>query len=219
MKFPARVKSLLVIIGCLSLAAGCAFGSRHATLIYPPEKEIKALDPKVAEASPGPEVAESSPAPAGGGEPIILLQFADDRSDKRLIGEVQNGFGMHTADVVTETNVAEWFTEALEMELEKAGYNTTKVESLSSPTSGTVVGGKILTVYCTAYWSYDGEVAFYAWVEEDGIKIFKRRYLGKGSAGTNWGATAKSYAQSLSLALADALQHLVGDLSSIVREK
>ena len=217
MKIPARVKNLLAILGCLSVVTGCAFGNRHATLVYPPEEETKALDPKVAEASTTP--AETSPAPAPAGQSITLLQFADERLDKRVVGEVQNALGMHTADVVTETDVTEWVTEALKIELEKAGYNVTKVESLSGSSQGPVVGGKIHTVYCSAYWSYDGEVAFYAWVEEDGIKIFKRRYVGRGSAGTNWTATARSYAQSLSLALADALDHLVADLSTIMREK
>ncbi len=210
MKSYARVTHLLVMVGFFSVATGCAFGNRHATLVYPPEEESK---------DPGPGVAEASPAPAVTGEPIILLQFADKRSKGRVIGEVQNGFGMHTADVVTEDSVAEWVTGALEMELRKAGYEVIDGEDLESPATGPVVIGEVLAVYCTAYWSYDGEVSFVASVKEGGKEILKKQYTGKGSAGTNWTATARSYAQSLSLALADAIGSLVDDLNAVTLKK
>ena len=212
MKTHVRVTHLLVMLGFFSVATGCAFGTRHVTLVYPPEqKEVtKALGPKAAEASPAPAVTSES---------IILLQFADERSEKRLIGEVRNAYGMRTADVVTEGNVAEWVTEAMKMELEKAGYNVTKVESLSSPTTGPVVAGEILTVHCTALWSYEGEVSFYARVHENGKEIFKRRYTGKGSVGLNMAATARSYGSSLSLALASAVRSFLADLSAIRQGK
>ncbi len=206
MKTHARVTHLFVMGVFLSMAAGCAFGNRHATLVYPPEEGTM---------DPGPGVAEASPAPAVTGEPIILLPFADERSQKKFIGEVRNGWGMHTADVVTEDNIANWVTEAIKIELGKAGYNVTKVEDLSSPSSSRVVAGEVLTVYCTALWSYEGEVSFYARVEEDGKEVFRRRYTGKGSAGLNWTAAARSYGNSLSLALADAIGSFVADLNSI----
>jgi hypothetical protein len=78
MKSHARATHLLVMIGLFSVATGCAFGNRHATLIYPPEEGTK---------DPGPGVAEASPAPAVTGESIILLQFADKRSKRGVIGD------------------------------------------------------------------------------------------------------------------------------------
>lgn len=206
MKSYARATHLLVMIGLFSVVTGCAFGNRHATLIYPPEEGSK---------NSGSGVAEASPAPAVTGESIILLQFADKRSKGRVIGEVQNTFGMHTADVVTEDSVAEWVTGALDMELRKAGYEVINGEDLEGPATGPVVTGEVLVVYCTAYFSYDGEVSFVASVKEGSKEILKKQYTGTGSAGTNWTATARSYAQSLSLALADAIGSLVADLNAI----
>lgn len=206
MKTHARLTHLFVMVVFLSTAAGCAFGTRTVTLVYPPDEEAKGA---------GPGVAEASPAPAVTGEPIILLPFADERSEKRVIGEVRNGWGMRTADVVTEGDIAKWVTEAIETELKKAGYNVTKVEDLSSPSSGRVVAGEVLTVYCSALLSYEGEVSFYARVEENGKEVFRRRYTGEGSAGLNWTATERSYGNSLSLALASAVGSFVADLNSI----
>jgi hypothetical protein len=126
---------------------------------------------------------------------------------------------MHTADVVTEDSVAEWVTGALEMELRKAGYEVINGEDLVGRSTGRVVTGEVLAVYCTAYFSYDGEVSFVASVKEGSNEILKKQYTGKGSAGTNWTATARSYAQSLSLALADAIGSLVADLNAVTLKK
>ncbi len=207
MKSYSRMTHLLIMVGFFSVATGCAFGNRHATLVYPPEEGTK---------DPGPGVAEASPAPVVTGESIILLQFADKRSKERVIGEVLNGFGMHTADVVTEDSIAEWVTGAVEMELRKAGYEVIDGEDLESPATGPVVTGEVLVVYCWPYFSYDGKVSFVASVKEDGKEILKKQYTGKDYAGTiNWAGTARSYAQSLSLALADAIGSLMADLNAI----
>ncbi len=202
MKTHARLTHLLVMIGFFCVATGCAFGTRHVTLVYPPEEVTKDV---------GPGVAEASSPPAVTGEPIILLQFVDERSDRRVIGEAQNLRGRNTHDVVTEDNVAEWVTRALKMDLEKAGYQVMKTDS---PATGRVISGKIMTVYCTARWTYQGKVLFVASVKEDGKEILKKPYRGEGSTGINWTMAARSYAKSLSLALADAIGRFVADLKA-----
>lgn len=199
MKIRIHVACLFALCGLASLASGCAFGTRRATLGYAPIR--------------------GTFAPITPGASLVLVQFADQRSDKRAIGEVRNGWGMRTADVVAETDVAEWVTQAVMTELEKTGYKIAKVNTLSTPTTAPVLTGDILTVYCTALFSYEGEVSFFARVRNDGEEILAKRYTGKGSAGLNWAATSSGYADSLTLALANAIHEFVADLNTVLVRK
>ena len=97
-------------------------------------------------------------------EAIVLEQPREvhglDRNDqgRLIVGTVKNGFGVTTADVLTEDSIPKWITEALRAELAALGYPT-------------MVGGKrsvrvkceILRVWVDSdpsFWSYGaiGEV-------------------------------------------------------------
>ena len=62
------------------------------------------------------------------------------------------------------------------------------------------------------YFTYDGTVTLRVQLQRAGQAFYKNTYEGKGSVGMNWGATGDSYGRSLSLALADAIEHLKRDL-------
>lgn len=203
-----KMISLLVMCSTFFLISACAFGTRNVTLVYPPEKASQESGPKSAEAS------TSSPSI---GKSIILLQFTDQRVDKRVIGEVRNGWGMRTADVVAENDVSEWITQALRMEMEKAGHKVTISKNNIISSIEPNVGGEIITVYCIALFSYEGEVSFFANIQKDGKELLKKRYSGKGSAGLNWAATASGYGESLSMALSVAAKSLVDDINELVK--
>lgn len=195
----------VVLLGVLVLLMGsCAFGNRHVTLNYPPEKQFE---------SEGPKVAEAAPVPVNG-KPIILMQFVDQRSNKSVIGEVRNGWGMRTADVVAENDVSNWLTNAVRFELEKLGYKVTLGTNNRESLSVIALGGEVLHVYCTAMMTYEGEVSFFATLQKDGKELLRKRYTGKGSAGMNWAAASSSYGGSLSEALSTALKDLVIDINN-----
>ena len=195
----------VVLLGVLVLSMdGCAFGNRHVTLNYPPEKQSE---------SEGLKVAEAAPVPVNG-KPIILMQFVDQRSNKSVIGEVRNGWGMRTADVVAENDVSNWLTNAVRFELEKLGYKITLGTNNSESLSVIVLGGEVLHVYCTAMMTYEGEVSFFATLQKDGKELLRKRYTGKGSAGMNWAAASSSSGGSLSEALSIALKDLVIDVNN-----
>ena len=179
-----------LLLACpLVLLVGCAFGDRHVDLSYPAITV---------------ERAES----LGNGRTVILGPFEDTREES-IVGEVRNGFGMHTADVVAETPIEEWVREAIRYELESAGYRVLDgAEGVDAPT----LHGQIVTVYCTAMFSYEGDVSLFATLANGPTEIFSERFSGKGSAGTNWAATGSSYADSLSAALQDALGQLMREL-------
>jgi hypothetical protein len=186
----------------ISSLYSCAFGTRNVTLNYPPEE---------------PAIAEAAPVTANG-KSLVLIQFVDQRSNKKVIGEVRNGYGMHTADVVCENDVAEWVTGAIKMELEKRGYKVIVAQNNNRASGDPTLGGEILQVYCTALWNYEGEVSFFAQLQKDGKELFRKRYTGKGSAGLNWSASSSSYGGSLSRALSVAAKNLVDDVSATMRE-
>jgi len=192
--------TIFVFIGLLG---GCAFGTRQPTLIYPPAPEPGATP-----------VANAAPKSAPRDVQILLNPFVDERSDKKVVGTVRNGFGMRTADVVPTNSVADWVTQALKTELQNEGYtvNVASAGDGSSKGANRVVSGEIRKVFCDVFFSYTGEVSLLVKVSRDGKEVLNKSYSGEGSAGTNWGATAESYSQSLALALAAALKPLLADL-------
>lgn len=203
---PPKAVFPLLMIALVPLMTSCAFGARQVTLTYPP-----APPPDL-----GPSAAAGSIASRKARQPIALVPFADRRSDKRVIGEVRGtAWGVRTADVVADNDVATWVSQALRLELERAGYLVTVVDR-DTPTGETpVLSGEIRSVYCTALLSYEAKVSFSASVTTDGKEIFRKRYRGEGSAGSNFAAAGSSYGHSLSLALAEAAGRLVSDLNSL----
>jgi len=200
-----RFVSLSVCFGALLLLSACAFGDREVTLSYQPETaKSDAKAAKVTTAATVPPVADD------GKLAFIVVPFKDERADKNIVGEVRNGWGMHTADVVVQNDVAQWITDGLKTELAKAGYRV--VESAADDSTAAQIEGTVARVYCTALFSYEAEVSFFATLRRDGKDVINQQYHGTGSAGVNMAATSGSYKDSLNRALADALRSLIADL-------
>jgi hypothetical protein len=77
------------------------------------------------------------------------------------------------------------------------------------------VGGQVVRVYCTALFSYESEVTFYATVHLHGRELLNKRFTGTGGVGMNWAARGKSYDRSLEEALGSAVQQFVSDLKQL----
>ena len=185
------------------LLAGCAFGTRQPTLIYPPAAESSAIPAAQAAAKPAPKNMQ-----------IILNPFIDQRDDKNVVGTVRNGFGMRTADVIPTNSVPDWVMQAMKIELQNSGYvvTTGTASSDTLPGASAVVSGEILKVFCDMYFSYTGQISLLAKVRKAGKDVLNKNYSAEGSAGIAWGGTAESYAQSLALALASAVKQFVAEL-------
>jgi hypothetical protein len=200
-----RFRLSLVFVAVFGLA-GCAFGDRDVTLKYPP-----------APASGSAQAAmKAKPVPKGG-LPVVVGTFTDSRPEKQIIGFVQNGYGMKTADVKTSSNVAEWVRRATAFELRRRGYSVTLAESPPPGARALLVTGTVEKALTKAYFSYDAEIVLTAAIVRGKKKVAGRRYSGRGSAGTNIAGTADRFGRSLSLALQDALQGLIADLNAVAR--
>jgi hypothetical protein len=194
-----RTASLLALLSAPLFFSGCAFTDRRVNLVYPPANAAGAQSASVS-------------APGKDQRSVVLLAFIDQRQQKDRVGEVRNGFGMHTADVLAANNVAEWVTNAVKLELEKAGFAVTIRNARSDAPEDAVLSGEVIKVHCGAYFKYGGEVELAVRLEHRGRTLIQKNYLGKGSAGTNWTGTSKSYGVALSEALQNAIQNLVAEL-------
>lgn len=184
------------------LLAGCAFGTRQPTLVYPPASEPAEKTVAHAAVIPSPKSVQ-----------IVLKPFIDQRSDKKVVGTVRNALGMRTAEVIPTNNVADWVTQAVATELRNDGYTVVSELPAGAPQgTSAVVSGEVLNVFCDMYFAYTGQVSLVARVSQDGKEVLNQHYAGEGSAGLAVAMTAESYSQSLALALSAALKQFVADL-------
>jgi hypothetical protein len=197
------MKACLPII-LLALSTGCAFGNRHVNLSYPPARA--GATPHPSDSAVPSSTAESGPAT------VVLVDFLDQRPKKTTVGDVHNGFGMHTADVIAQNSVPEWVASAVALELQRAGFRVIRVRSVPSAADNSVITGEVLTAYCASWTKYEGDVSFAARVEYKGKEVLHKTYQGKIDSMTNWGASSKSYGLALSLALESAAQGFAAEL-------
>lgn len=85
--------------------------------------------------------------------------------------------------------------------------------------SSILVSGDIPNVFCDMYISYTGQVSLIVKASKGSGELFTKHYAGEGSAGLAVAATGESFAQSLALALRDALKKFIADLEGRLAEK
>jgi hypothetical protein len=187
------ISGLIVVSG-----SGCAFVDRHVRLTtYPPPAPRTDPGAAYAAARAGVPLVE-----------IVVNPFTDER-DKPVVGEVRNGFGMHTADVIADGSVRDWVTSAVIYELRAAGFRARSAAEGPPTPDDIVVSGTVLTFYCRAMMEYEADVSFLVQVNSGGQVVFNGRAAGTGSAGVNWAASDEGYAESLAGALQQAARTLV----------
>lgn len=178
----AKHWSRFIVVLLMIFASGCAFGTRRPILNYTAVTPVRTPN----------NIA------------IKVVAFEDSRINKKAIGEVRNAYGMKTADVITDTNIAEWITNALKSELRNAGY--TVIEAAENE-----IQGEILKVYCRALLSYEGEVTIKVSLRKGNKKLLDKMYSGEASK-LNLVCTAKSYGITLEESLQKAMIKVVSDV-------
>jgi len=198
-RFPQFPTNAAVIILLAHLSTGCALSTRNAALTYPPDPEGGLV-----------ATAAASPATSPAGRVITVLPFVDRREDTSKVGNVRNGFGMKMAPIRATNSVPGWVQYALVVELRRAGFDATA--AAAAPDSTLSIGGAVLGAETDAYFTYGAEVKLEVSLMEGSRPLFLKAYEGKGGGGMNVGASAKSYSQTLSRALQDALMAVVADV-------
>ncbi len=139
------------------------------------------------------------------------MPLIDERTSKQIVGQVQNAYGMHTADVIADNDVAAWIATALRAELEAVGYAVTEPAE-GQAADAPMLECRIATVSGTAYVTFKGRVSFFANINKDGREVLNKVYYKQVSSGTSWFASGAGYAEALSLALAAAARELAADV-------
>ena len=196
------IVSLLVFLG-VSLS-GCGPGTREATLIYPPLF--------TADRSPTAHATTHSILT----QETIVIDFMDRRSTmQQVVGGVRNSSGAHVADVIATNSVLAWVADAVKSELETAGYAVARRDAMAPSPSDAFLSVEILTVFSIVRAEYHGEVSVIANLLKDGRELIKKRYYGKGTAGSEWVFKENAHGQALALALSDAVKQLVHDIKAL----
>jgi len=193
---------LLVVAPLFLFGNGCAFGTRHAVLTYPPASSMKA-------STNSPFVIHP--------EKIALGVFTDERGDKTIIGYVRNGYGMKTAEVHLDSDVVPFINDAVRYELRKAGWETAAV-SMATNADIPVISGEVLVLHCDAMLSYEGDATLMIHATKNGRETFRKTYSGNGGGDLNWAMTNEGYGKAVSESVQEALQAFVRDIPTILRQ-
>jgi len=112
-------------------AGGCAFTTGHVNVSYTPAPEVTKI--------------------AGDAAPKVLVEVTDKRPTQ-VLGEKINGFGMKTADIVADNDVAATIKSAFETELEDRGF--------AAGTGGNVIAVTLVNFqnqYTPGFWSGEAQ--------------------------------------------------------------
>ena len=127
--------------------------------------------------------------PQLGSGPVEVAIPADPMFDKSkvglpIIGEVRNGYGVHTADVVTPDSIPDWFANACRQEFDKAGYQAQVVTHLSTNCRRGIQVDiqRLRGSMDPGFWSIGGicEIEFTVTVVRDGQPVEQVRFKGMG---------------------------------------
>lgn len=80
---------------------------------------------------------------------VVVVPFADERSDRLLCGMQKNGYGMETARAVCSEDPAIWIGGLLAQELRSAGFTVLR-ESDPRPRSAVRIRGTLLQFFVEA---------------------------------------------------------------------
>ncbi len=196
----------LLITACSVLLPACAFTDRHVSLA-PPQ-----TIPQLAVAA----------SPAQPGKVVSVARPQDLRPDPTTVGNIRNGYGMVTAQVRSNNDVALWVTNSLVTGLEQAGYRVERaetVETTQTPLAIDVGVSRVFTEYVPGFFTISGKADIAAQIEiyKQGQRVLRRVYTGK-YENTNLvvATSASEYQALLNEAMKDFLQKAIPDLTAVL---
>lgn len=190
----------IVLLASFLVLPACAFGNRNLVLTYPPKSE-------------GGASAAAVPSTTELIATVILIDFLDQRAEKKAVGAIHNGFGAHTADAITNSNVADWVMKAVMSELQKANFKVLRAHSIPPKAENSVITGEVLTAYCNMYSRFEGDVSFSVSVKYRGKEVLHKTYAGKATYKSHSTDFGPQFAEGLSQSLANAAKEFTAELT------
>ena len=180
----------VLLLVCGAMTTGCALGDRSIALTYEPV----------------------TATPAAKAEKATIAKFDDLRSEKQIVGEVRNGYGMIMAHVlIKDQDAGAWVSNALCSELQKDGCTVVTVTDAAQTRNGLGITGSIQELYTKMYMTYDCTVRVKITATRAGIPMLNKEYVGKGS-GLAVLCTSQEYEAAVRQALQDVMKQAVPEI-------
>ncbi|MFA4889845.1 MAG: YajG family lipoprotein [Candidatus Omnitrophota bacterium] len=191
--FLCNTVRFFVAIVAIAMFSGCAFGNRYISLQYQPVTTLSvAIKQNVA-----------------------IVKFTDTR-EKPELGEMRNGYGMKTADVLAkDQDVGAWVANALSDELIRAGYNVQKFSDAAPSDAEVVISGSVPEAYVKMYMTYSGTVRVSVTVTKSGVVVLNKEYTGH-ARGLAMLCSTGDYENMLKRALQDIMKKMIPDITKAI---
>ena len=204
-RLPALPRSALLLLASLALPlAGCTFGTRYVALSYPPDGSDE--EKVAAGASAGAAVART----AG-----VVLDVDDARVDSERIGAVRNTYGIVTASILTEDNIAIWAHDAIRTELEALGYAVVLGTEGDALDAYDRLSAQLTKLYCDIYMFYDGEVTLRATLHPVQGATLGGEFPAKVNSGLSFAASDEGAGQSLAQAMQESARAMLAEFGFV----
>lgn len=190
-----RVLHGLLLGGFVLASLGCAFGDRSIALTYQP----------------------LGAGAARGSGVVAVADLSDARADPRVVGDVRNGWGLKTADVIIEgQDAGVWVANALAAELEACGYTVEKVTSPTAAQAPVVISGSVSEVFVSSSFTLRSTVRASIRVTRRGVPVLNKQYVGRGKKGNVWGVSSEQE-EALMLGLQDLTRQALPQILEVIR--
>ncbi|MCI4627143.1 MAG: hypothetical protein L3V56_14440 [Candidatus Magnetoovum sp. WYHC-5] len=143
------------------------------------------------------------------------VNLSKNESGKLIIGTVRNGYGMHTADVVTDKDVGDWIINAFKDEFSIFGYDVNIVDKLPVD-----IAKGINLVILRVFVDQDpgfftvgaiSDIQFNVEIWKDSVKVKTVNVIGKADE-RNLASFSNDKELSLKKALQDALKKSIHEI-------
>lgn len=143
---------------------------------------------------------------------LAVDSFEDGRKNPSLVGVKRNGLGMPIIKIKTDDDVSKWVTDALQLELARAGYTLSTDEHRFSDYQ---IQGRVLQAFTSTYLLYHGNLQIKVSVYKEGKEVFAKTYHTRKSGGLNFFATDKACAKTLQKNLQQVCSLFIRDFQAM----
>ena len=166
---------------------------------------------------PESEISNEQPAKRSEGA-LVVPPVADQREIKDHIGLKKTAFGIPTAKIYPDRNVAVWLRESVRAELRAAGFNIVRKEETTSASTIELILLKFFVEPVMGWGTetFETDLAVRLRVTPSTGGSTERDYLTRGvAAGRD--PSEKNYTPSLEQAAAELIKRLVPDIIALTR--
>lgn len=186
-----RIASMLALIMVISALHGCAFTTETIDINYLPEPGVSKV--------------------AGAESVTVAVEVADKRQDQSRVSSKKNGYGMETAPILANEDIATTVRRALTQEIAARGYQSAKTPA---DVRVNALVNRFYNDHKPGFFSGDAVADFSMTVQVLGSanrELFSRTITSQGKEANIQLATGDNAKRALDQALANGMHMLFAD--------